>query len=332
AVRPLRGPRPRARAVSLEPAGRHRPRQGHRRVDGRQGEAAGEPPAPAGGRHVLLLAPGEPARDEPGRVLGGQPHGRHEPAAPGEDGAVLARPLRHERGQGPRLPEDARPARALPDAGDGELPRAARGHRPGSGHAGLSRRRRERQGRAQRELRARDHGAVHHGGRQLLGSRHPEVARAFTGWNFKDLAFVVDEGRHDDAPKTVLGRTGRFDGVGVIDIILDHPATADFIAAKIYRYFVREEVSPALQRQLGSILRDSRYEIAPLLRTIFLSKDFYSPASYATHIKGPVELVVSTCRKLGLGEVPGVPDFNEATSALGQQLLRPPTVAGWAQG
>jgi len=69
-----------------------------------------------------------------------------------------------------------------------------------------------------------------------------------------------------------------------------------------------------------------------LLRTLFLSKDFYSRASWGTRIKGPVELAVSTYRKLGLREIPGVPDFNEVTSSLGQQLFRPPTVAGWAQG
>jgi len=45
-----------------------------------------------------------------------------------------------------------------------------------------------------------------------------------------------------------------------------------------------------------------------------------------------VELVVSTYRRLGLTEVPGVPDFNEATGSLGQRLFHPPTVAGWAQG
>jgi hypothetical protein len=45
-----------------------------------------------------------------------------------------------------------------------------------------------------------------------------------------------------------------------------------------------------------------------------------------------VELAVSTYKKLGLTEIPGVPDFNEVTAALGQQLFRPPTVAGWAQG
>ncbi|HYA16062.1 MAG TPA: DUF1800 family protein, partial [Bryobacteraceae bacterium] len=30
--------------------------------------------------------------------------------------------------------------------------------------------------------------------------------------------------------------------------------------------------------------------------------------------------------------IPGVPDFNSATGALGQQLFAPPTVAGWAYG
>src|SRR6202044_3730924 len=110
--------------------------------------------------------------------------------------------------------------------------------------------------------------------------------------------------------KTFLGKTGRFDGVNVIDIILQQPATADFIAGKIYRYFVREDLSPELQKQLGSVLRAHDYQIAPLLETIFLSRDFYSPASVGTQIKSPVELAVSTYRKLGLANVPGVPDFN----------------------
>jgi hypothetical protein len=159
-----------------------------------------------------------------------------------------------------------------------------------------------------------------------------EAARAFTGWNFVDLRFVVNHEQHDDAEKTVLGRRGRLDGVDVIDVILAQPATADFIAGKIYRYLVRQDLSPALRARLGAVLRDSGYAIAPLLRTIFLSKDFYSPASFGTHIKSPVELVVSTYTKLGLREVPGVPDFNEVTGSLGQHLFYPPTVAGWAPG
>ena len=159
-----------------------------------------------------------------------------------------------------------------------------------------------------------------------------EAARAFTGWNYVDLKFVVNKDQHDDGEKTFLGHTGRLDGVEVIDIIMQQPATADYIAGKIYRYFVRQELSPELQAKLGSILRQNHYEITPLLETIFRSRDFYSPASVGTQIKSPVQLAVSTYKKLGQKNIPGVPDFNLATAALGQQLFSPPTVAGWAGG
>lgn len=159
-----------------------------------------------------------------------------------------------------------------------------------------------------------------------------EAARAFTGWNYNDLTFVVNKDQHDDGEKTFLGKTGRFDGADVIDIIMRQPVTADYIAGKLYRFFVRQDLSPELQKQLGAVLRDANYEIAPLLEKIFLSRDFYSPASVGTEIKSPVDLAVSTYRKLGLKSVPGVPDFNAATGALGQTLFSPPTVAGWAGG
>ena len=159
-----------------------------------------------------------------------------------------------------------------------------------------------------------------------------EAARAFTGWNFENLDFVVHPALHDDEEKTFLGRTGNFDGVDVLEIILEQDVTAEYIAAKIYRFFVREEVSPALQAKLGTILRDNNYELRPLLAAIFGSRDFYSAASYGAHIKGPVEHVITLLKHLGAEDVPGVPDFNQTTIALGQHLLNPPSVAGWAQG
>jgi hypothetical protein len=159
-----------------------------------------------------------------------------------------------------------------------------------------------------------------------------EGARAFTGWNYQDLKFVVNQEKHDDGEKTFLGRTGRFDGVDVINIIVDQPVTADFIAGKIYRFFVREELDADYRKKLGGVLRQANYEIAPLLETIFLSRDFYSTASVGTQLKSPVQLVVSTYKKMGLASTPGVPDFNSVTGPLGQQLFSPPTVAGWAGG
>ena len=156
-----------------------------------------------------------------------------------------------------------------------------------------------------------------------------EAARAFTGWTNDGLKFVIKPELHDDEEKAFLGHRGKFDGVNIIDVILQQDVTARFIAGKLYRYFVRDDPSPELVAQLGKKLKDGRYEIALFLTAIFLSRDFYSPPAFGTQIKSPVHLVVSTYKKLGLPEIPGIPDFNVTTRDLGQELFHPPNVAGW---
>jgi uncharacterized protein DUF1800 len=159
-----------------------------------------------------------------------------------------------------------------------------------------------------------------------------EAARAFTGWTNDVLAFKFDADQHDFGQKSFLGRSGPFNGDDIIDAILQQPVTAEFVAAKIYRYFVREDIAPAVRSELGRTFRDSGYQMKPLLKQIFLSRDFYSTASVATQIKSPVVLVVSTYKKMGLRQLPTIPDFGRLTASLGQTLFDPPNVAGWAGG
>ena len=159
-----------------------------------------------------------------------------------------------------------------------------------------------------------------------------EASRAFTGWTNNVLEFRFDAATHDDGEKTFLGPTGKLNGDDIIDIILDTPVTADYISAKLYRFFVREDLDEQTRLALGTTFRDGGYQLRPWLRRVFLSRDFYSPASYATQVKSPVHLVVSTYRKLGLTELPTIPDFGRLTGRLGQTLFNPPNVAGWAGG
>ena len=159
-----------------------------------------------------------------------------------------------------------------------------------------------------------------------------EAARAFTGWTNDVLEFRFDKNQHDFGEKTFLDRTGPLDGTDIIDTILNQQATGEHVAAKLYRFFVRDDISPAVRTELGRGLKGSRYQIKFTLKRIFLSKDFYSPPSMATQIKSPVVLVVSTYRKMGLRELPTIPDFGRLTGALGQTLFDPPNVAGWAGG
>lgn len=159
-----------------------------------------------------------------------------------------------------------------------------------------------------------------------------EAARAFTGLQLRDNRFFYNEAEHDFDEKTFLGRTGNFDTEDVVEIILQQDACAEFVSRKLYRFFVREEISPELNAELAAILRDNGYDVATLLEAIFLSRDFYSSASYATQIKGPVQLAVSTYRKLGLSGVPRASRFSLATGQLGQTIFHPPNVAGWKGG
>ncbi len=159
-----------------------------------------------------------------------------------------------------------------------------------------------------------------------------EAARAFTGWTNDVLVFKFDADQHDAGSKTFLGRAGPFDGEDIVDAILAQPVTADFMAAKVYRFFVRDEIDGAVKAELARTYRESGYRMKPLLKRIFLSKDFYSQPAVATQIKSPVQLVVSTYKKMALREVPTIPDFGRMTASLGQSLFDPPNVAGWAGG
>ncbi len=159
-----------------------------------------------------------------------------------------------------------------------------------------------------------------------------EAARAFTGWTNDVLTFKFNADQHDVGQKTFLGKTGAFDGEDIVDAILAQPVTAEFVAAKIYRFFVRDEIGAPVRTALGRAYRASGYQMKPLLKRIFLSKDFYSAPAVATQIKSPVQLVVSTYKKLSLREMPTIPDFGRMTSSLGQSLFDPPNVAGWASG
>jgi hypothetical protein len=161
-----------------------------------------------------------------------------------------------------------------------------------------------------------------------------EAARAFTGWglNVEGTAFENHLNLHDEREKTFLGRKGKFVGEDIVDIVLDEPACSNFLSQKIYSFFVRESISPSLRDKLANLLRGNKFKMAPFLQAIFLSKDFYSPATCGMQVKSPMELVISTYKKLGLKSVPTCPEFSRATASLGQHLFFPSNVKGWDGG
>jgi len=158
-----------------------------------------------------------------------------------------------------------------------------------------------------------------------------ESARAFTGWAIEEGRFAFRERVHDFGPKTFMGRTGRFDGWDIIDILFEQPAAAEFICRKLFEFFVYRNPEPEIVEALASDLRRHNYEIRPLLKQLFRSKVFYSAKAVGTQIKSPVQFVVNLAHDLNLADPP-YSAMARAAAELGQDLFFPPNVAGWEGG
>jgi uncharacterized protein (DUF1800 family) len=164
-----------------------------------------------------------------------------------------------------------------------------------------------------------------------------EAARALTGFTFEDDSFRFDGRAHDDGRKTILGKTGSFDGDDLVQILLSRPECSEFICGKLHRFFVDDSPDApdrnariAIAR-LAELMRREKYRIKPVLRTLFLSRHFHDPTYRGSVVKSPVQLVVQTIRQLGTPPRE-LTTLSSALDLMGQSLFQPPSVKGWDGG
>ncbi len=167
-----------------------------------------------------------------------------------------------------------------------------------------------------------------------------EGARALTGYTYEDDAFVFQDNNHDKGSKSILGARGQMDGDDFVTAILQKRECSRFMARKLYRFFVGdvpmdpERTSREQNRfidQLAGVMLRSRYEIAPVLKSLFRSAHFYHESIVGQQIKSPVQLVVGAARSL----LTPTRDLNvlvDALDLMGQNILFPPSVKGWDGG
>jgi len=132
-----------------------------------------------------------------------------------------------------------------------------------------------------------------------------EVARCFTGWTIVQPqgqgVFHFAPRIHDNGEKTVLGQRipsggGIDDGLRVIEILVKHPSTAQFIATKLARRFVADDPPPALVNSAAEAFRQSGGDIPTVLHTIFAAPEFFARETFQAKIKNPFEFVTSALR------------------------------------
>ncbi|MFN3690276.1 MAG: DUF1800 family protein, partial [Fimbriimonadales bacterium] len=154
----------------------------------------------------------------------------------------------------------------------------------------------------------------------------------------------------DDGEKEVFGRRGNFGGEAIIEMAVEHPATAMHIARKFYQHFINDVEPPdeSAVQDLAKAFRESGYSIRALMRRLLLMPAFWSHRNWRKRVKSPVEFVVGTLRQVGVGERLRAVNLSDGagqrllaaylrlatqwTRRIGQTLLYPPDVAGWHWG
>ncbi len=182
-----------------------------------------------------------------------------------------------------------------------------------------------------------------------------EGARAFTGWNFRELErdknglrqfeFFFLTSRHDNAIKTFRGTTANFAGEDILNALCDDRRCSEFITWKMWDWFVYRDPEPALISRIARVFYDSGLEIKALIRAILKSPEFFSAKAERAIIKSPVDFCITTARQLGIGSLLDLsPSGDRATNLavatnirtamrdMGMHLLFPIDVHGWDYG
>lgn len=154
---------------------------------------------------------------------------------------------------------------------------------------------------------------------------------AFTGWSIhpKTGKFIYQANQHAQKQVTFLGKTGRFKGADIINILLKHPRTAEFIVEKLWRAFINpHRVDHRQVKQWAQQFRHSNYNIKQLLKTLLNSSSFWAKHHWGTLTKSPIDILVGSIRMIPYPRQNTVQMVN-LCRLLGQELFDPPNVKGW---
>ncbi|MBI1317644.1 MAG: DUF1800 family protein [Candidatus Hydrogenedens sp.] len=204
-----------------------------------------------------------------------------------------------------------------------------------------------------------------------------EVAKCLTGEtlprfvceNDWDFSYGFDAAKHEPGTKTFFGKTIQENFAGqealdVIDFILAErsknpdvtglaspyntlPATAVYMAWKLLKFFVNEELSldppDEAVLELAHYLRGTDnqpypkrrfpYDFRAALRKVFLSKFFYAEENRLNQYRNPAEFVTHLLRQGDFADLFAT-QFGPGTqmTLMGMILFNPPGVNGWYHG
>lgn len=165
------------------------------------------------------------------------------------------------------------------------------------------------------------------------------VARILTGWGIgranQTGGFEFHDWAHDEGEKTVLdvrfpAGHGMDEGVRLLKVLANHPATMHHVSRKLCARFVSDEPPDGCVDDAVAAWERSRGDIRQVLLAIFQSPEFWAPAAMRSKIKTPLEFMVSAMRAIG-AEPDTTPRVAQAIARLGQPLYLQASPAGYPE-
>lgn len=157
-----------------------------------------------------------------------------------------------------------------------------------------------------------------------------QAARALSGHQGESGSFVLDRALHDDGEKTILGKTGRFDGRSLADLLLEQEACARFVTRRLLEWLEGVPASDERIERYAALLRDADYELLPVLRALVADPEFFRDEVVGTRVQSPVDYLVGIAHRLRIHGREAALFFGAART--GQQIYGPPSVKGWDEG
>ena len=185
------------------------------------------------------------------------------------------------------------------------------------------------------------------------------AARVFTGWNLQVIgdrtdqvnsyyAFQFQANQHDTAAKEFTfaiypegGRTiparaasaGMQDGIDLLTALARHPATAQRLANRLWRFLISETGTPdgAVINRVAQAYLANNFSIKAMVSQLVHSEAFLTPVTQFQRYSWPVEYVVRAIKEVGWRGL-SVDTAMTPLVNMGQQLFEPPDVNGWELG
>jgi uncharacterized protein (DUF1800 family) len=166
-----------------------------------------------------------------------------------------------------------------------------------------------------------------------------EVARIFTGWGMqrprRGTAFEFRAWAHDRGHKEVLGVPfhaggGREEGVRLLRMLANHPATMRYVSGKIATRLVGDVPPDDCIDAAVEAWKRSGGDIRRIVDAIVRTPEFWSQRYVRSKFKSPLEYVASAVRAVD-GRVDSTPRLARVVAQLGQPLYMQPVPTGYPE-